>query len=50
MDYLLSYSWPGNVIQLENVMKAFALGVELVIQIDDLPAEIRTAGEISRMH
>jgi len=51
MDYLLSYSWPGNVIQLENVIeRAFALGVELVIQIEDLPAEIRTAGEISRMH
>jgi DNA-binding NtrC family response regulator len=50
MDYLLSYSWPGNVIQLENVIeRAFALGVELVIQIDDLPAEIRTAGQISKM-
>jgi DNA-binding NtrC family response regulator len=51
MDYLLSYDWPGNVIQLENVIeRAFALGVELVIQIEDLPAEIRTAGEIARMH
>jgi DNA-binding NtrC family response regulator len=51
MDYLLSYHWPGNVIQLENVIeRAFALGVELVIQIDDLPAEIKTAGEIARMH
>jgi DNA-binding NtrC family response regulator len=50
MDYLLGYNWPGNVIQLENVIeRAFALGVDLVIQIDDLPAEIRTAGEISRM-
>ena len=50
MDYLLGYHWPGNVIQLENVIeRAFALGVELVIQIDDLPAEIRTAGEIHRM-
>ncbi len=50
MDYLLSYSWPGNVIQLENVIeRAFALGVELVIQIDDLPSEIKTAGEISKM-
>ncbi len=50
MDYLLGYDWPGNVIQLENVIeRAFALGVELVIQIDDLPAEIRTAGEIHRM-
>jgi DNA-binding NtrC family response regulator len=51
MDYLLGYHWPGNVIQLENVIeRAFALGVELVIQIDDLPAEIRTAGEIQRMN
>ena len=50
MDYLLGYHWPGNVIQLENVIeRAFALGVELVVQIDDLPAEIRTAGEIHRM-
>jgi DNA-binding NtrC family response regulator len=50
MDYLLGYNWPGNVIQLENVIeRAFALGVDLVIQIDDLPAEIRTAGEISRL-
>ena len=50
MDYLLSYNWPGNVIQLENVIeRAFALGVELVIHIDDLPAEIKTAGEIARM-
>jgi DNA-binding NtrC family response regulator len=50
MDYLLGYHWPGNVIQLENVIeRAFALSVELVIQIDDLPAEIRTAGEIHRM-
>jgi DNA-binding NtrC family response regulator len=51
MDYLLGYHWPGNVIQLENVIeRAFALGVELEIHIDDLPAEIKTAGEISRMH
>jgi DNA-binding NtrC family response regulator len=50
MDYLLGYSWPGNVIQLENVIeRAFALGVEWVIETDDLPAEIRTAGEISRL-
>jgi len=50
MDYLLGYGWPGNVIQLENVIeRAFALGVEWVIHIEDLPAEIKTAGEISRM-
>jgi DNA-binding NtrC family response regulator len=51
MDYLYGYDWPGNVIQLENVIeRAFALGVELVIEIADLPAEIRTAGEISKLH
>lgn len=51
MDYLYGYDWPGNVIQLENVIeRAFALGVEGVIEIGDLPAEIRTAGEISKLH
>ncbi len=50
MDDLLGYSWPGNVIQLENVIeRAFALGVEWEIQVDDLPAEIRAAGQISRL-
>jgi DNA-binding NtrC family response regulator len=50
MEYLLGYSWPGNVIQLENVIeRAFALGVEGAIEVDDLPAEIRAAGEISRL-
>lgn len=48
MDVLLDYHWPGNVIQLENVIeRAFALGVETVIEMEDLPAEIRTFGEIS---
>jgi len=32
------------------IERAFALDVGLVIQIDDLPAEIRTAGEIQRMN
>lgn len=51
MDYLLTYNWPGNVIQLENVIeRAFALGVDLIINIDDLPAEIRTAGEIAKIN
>jgi DNA-binding NtrC family response regulator len=50
MDVLLSYHWPGNVIQLENVIeRAFALGVEAMIEMEDLPAEIRTFGEISMM-
>ena len=42
MDVLLSYHWPGNVRQLENVIaRAFALGVEETISIDDLPEEIK---------
>jgi DNA-binding NtrC family response regulator len=49
VDNLLRYHWPGNVIQLENVIeRAFALGVENVIRVTDLPAEIRTFAEISR--
>ena len=46
---LLRYNWPGNVIQLENVIeRAFALKVELTIEPDDLPSEIKTFGEITR--
>lgn len=49
LDNLLRYHWPGNVIQLENVIeRAFALGVENVIEVSDLPAEIQTFAEISR--
>ena len=49
VDSLLRYHWPGNVIQLENVIeRAFALGVENVIDVPDLPGEIRTFAEISR--
>ncbi|MGB5745660.1 MAG: sigma-54 dependent transcriptional regulator [Desulfobacterales bacterium] len=50
LDVLLRYNWPGNVIQLENVIeRAFALRVDLTIAVDDLPAEIKTFGEISKM-
>jgi DNA-binding NtrC family response regulator len=50
LDVLLDYNWPGNVIQLENVIeRAFALKVDLTIEIDDLPSEIRTFGEISKI-
>lgn len=49
VDNLLRYHWPGNVIQLENVIeRAFALGVENVIEVRDLPSEIQTFAEISR--
>ena len=50
MDVLLRYNWPGNVIQLQNVIeRAFALRVDLIIDVDDLPSEIKTFGEISKM-
>ena len=50
MDVLLRYNWPGNVIQLENVIeRAFALRVDLIINVDDLPSEIKTFGEISKI-
>jgi len=51
MDVLLRYNWPGNVIQLENVIeRAFALRVNLTIDVDDLPSEIKTFGEISKIN
>jgi len=50
LDVLLRYHWPGNVIQLENVIeRAFALGADLAVEVDDLPSEIKTFEEISRM-
>lgn len=51
LDYLLRYNWPGNVIQLENVIeRSFALGVDSTIQVEDLPSEIVTFGELSKAH
>lgn len=50
LDILLTYHWPGNIIQLQNVIeRAYALGVKNVIKVEDLPAEIKTFGEISKM-
>jgi len=44
LDCLDRFHWPGNVRQLENVIeRAFALGVDQVIQAEDLPREIRQA-------
>ncbi|MDP4980269.1 MAG: sigma-54 dependent transcriptional regulator [Desulfobacterales bacterium] len=49
LSYLLQYHWPGNVIQLENVIeRAFALGAEIAISVSDLPMEIKTFGDISK--
>jgi len=50
LDIIMRYHWPGNLIQLQNVIdRALALGVEEVIRPDDLPAEIQTFSEISKM-
>ncbi|MBI9082763.1 MAG: sigma-54-dependent Fis family transcriptional regulator [Desulfobacterales bacterium] len=50
LDVLLRYHWPGNVIQLENVIeRAVALGVETLIDVEDLPTEIKTFNEISKI-
>jgi DNA-binding NtrC family response regulator len=50
LDIIMRYHWPGNLIQLQNVIdRALALGVEEVIGPDDLPAEIQTFSEISKM-
>jgi DNA-binding NtrC family response regulator len=51
MDLLLDYHWPGNVRQLEEVIKrVLALGVEETIEAADLPSEIIKFGEISKTY
>jgi two-component system response regulator HydG len=41
-SYLESYSWPGNVRQLENVVeRAVALNTSGVFDLEDLPEEIQ---------
>ncbi len=48
MDILLDYHWPGNVIQLGNVIeRVFAMGVDGIIKVHDLPPEIKTFGKTS---
>jgi len=42
LDALTSYRWPGNVRELRNVIeRAVMLGTGDVIEVDDLPPEIR---------
>jgi len=41
MAKLVAYHWPGNVRQLENIVRrAFALGVNDLLDVNDLPGEI----------
>ncbi|MBT8340954.1 MAG: sigma-54-dependent Fis family transcriptional regulator [Desulfatitalea sp.] len=50
LDILMRYHWPGNLIQLQSVIeRALALGVDIVIEPDHLPAEIQTFSTISKM-
>ncbi len=43
MDVLLDYHWPGNIIQLGNVIeRAFSMGIRGTIHVKDLPPEIKT--------
>ncbi|MEZ4316198.1 MAG: sigma 54-interacting transcriptional regulator [Myxococcota bacterium] len=47
MRALLSYPWPGNVRELSNVVEyAFAVGRGPVLTLEDLPPELREAGEV----
>lgn len=49
IEVLQHYHWPGNVRQLENaVERAFALGLNDIIDVDDLPAELLTLAIPSR--
>ena len=43
---LLAYDWPGNVRQLRNVIESMVVvDIDEVLDLDDLPDELRTAGE-----
>jgi DNA-binding NtrC family response regulator len=50
LDILLAYHWPGNLIQLQSVIeRALAMGVADMIKPEDLPSEIRTFDEVSKL-
>ena len=43
-NQILRYDWPGNVRELENALeRAVALGHTNLVEIDDLPEEVRQA-------
>ena len=44
MDLLLKHDWPGNIRELENCLeRSWALGSGPVLQVSDLPSDLRTA-------
>jgi DNA-binding NtrC family response regulator len=48
IETLSEYNWPGNVRELENtVERAVTLNHTGILNVDDLPAEIRTAKDES---
>ncbi len=48
LDALSTYHWPGNVRELENAIeRAVVLTKAAVIDVDDLPAEVRGAPPLS---
>ena len=45
MDLLRSYSWPGNIRELENAIEqAVALSYQSVLTPEDLPRDVREQG------
>jgi DNA-binding NtrC family response regulator len=43
LERILEYTWPGNIRELENAIEsACALATGLVIDVDDLPDELRS--------
>jgi transcriptional regulator with PAS, ATPase and Fis domain len=49
MATLSEYAWPGNVRQVENVIERLVVtGRREVVQIEDLPHEVRAPGQHSR--
>jgi DNA-binding NtrC family response regulator len=49
-DQLLRYDWPGNVRELENAMeRAIALGRGTVVELEDLPEEVRRAVPVPKL-
>jgi len=45
LGLLLEYDWPGNVRELENALeRAFVLGLDETIGVDDLPPVLRGVG------